>query len=78
MSYTDKDIELEKMKSQLSGVIDINYKRYNNEYMEAAFERERAFRESKKAEAKKQELDAAKEASAELHSIMKGRKSFKI
>jgi hypothetical protein len=78
MSYIDKDRELEQMKNQLANVVDINYKRYNNEYMESAFERERDFRDSKKSEAKKKEFEAAEEASEELHRIMRGRKSFKI
>lgn len=78
MSYTEKDKELDKMKEQMSKVIDINYKRYNNEYMDIAFERERAFKEAKEREAKQKEREMGEEASSEIHGIMKGRKSFRI
>jgi len=76
MSYKDKDEELEKMKASLEKVIDINYRRYNNEYMDLAFDREVEFRKSKGQEGKRLENDAAEEASSDLYGIMKGRKDL--
>jgi hypothetical protein len=78
MSYKDKDYKLEKMKASLENVVDINYGRYNNEYMDLAYDREVEFKKSKSQEGKRVERDAADEVSSELYGIMKGRKHFKI
>ncbi len=69
--WEKQDIELEKMKAKLKGTVDINYARYNNEYMDIAFDREVDRRKSVERNAKKKERDAAEVAAKEISSIMR-------
>jgi hypothetical protein len=65
--------QMEKMKAQLKGVVDINYKRYNNEYMDHASKHMWALKQDKEAKKEKTSAQIAQETAEELYPKLSGR-----
>lgn len=64
---------LKKMKAQLNGVVDINYKRYNNEYMDVAAEHMNAMKKERKQKADDKYNEGGAEAADILFNKLRGR-----
>ena len=64
---------MERMKAQLNGVVDINYKRYNNKYMDYASEHMKALKRDKDARKEKSTMEIAGEAADHLYPVFNGR-----
>ena len=69
----ETDAQLKQMKESLSDVVDINYKRYNNKYMDIAAEHMDAMHMDKKRKVEKRELEAAEESADILFNNLSGR-----
>jgi hypothetical protein len=74
MSNSDKIAEdLKKMKAQMEGTVDINYEKYNNEFIDKVAEHNRELKKEKSMNANKQIEERVEEGAKDLHSNLKGR-----
>lgn len=64
--------ELKKMEEELKGVIDINYKRYNNEYMDIAANHMDAVKKNRKAESDRKFDESNEEIADRLFNKLRG------
>lgn len=65
--------ELQKMEAELEGVVDINYKRYNNEYMETAAQHMESIKKKKDFESERKLHEADEEIADRLFNKLRGR-----
>ena len=65
--------ELERMKAEVEGVVDKNYEKYNNEFIDKVAEHNLALKRENEERSQKELHSVAEEGSRYLHNQAKGR-----
>lgn len=66
------EAKMNEMKERLKNTVDINYGRYNNEYVELAYQREVLNKKLRDSRAKKIMDEAAEESADRLYGKLRG------
>ena len=68
----EREEKMEAMKKSLEDTVDINYGRYNNKYVDLAYERELINKEIKQKSADKKVKEAIEESADRLYGVLRG------